>query len=153
VITLIQRVHRASVTVDGEVCGAIGPGLLLFVGVEQGDGAAEADATARKVSAMRVFPSGRRMDRSVGDVGGGCLVISQFTLAADLRHGNRPDFTAAAPPDLAAPLYERVAAQLRAAGLGVATGRFGAAMQVESCNDGPVSLVLIVRGGRAQPRP
>jgi D-tyrosyl-tRNA(Tyr) deacylase len=153
VITLIQRVRRASVTVDGEVCGAIGHGLVLFVGVEQGDGAAEADATARKVTALRVFPSDRPMDRSVADVGGGCLVISQFTLAADLRHGNRPDFTAAAPPELAAPLYERVAAQLRAAGLDVAAGRFGAAMQVEACNDGPVSLVLIVRGGRAQPRP
>lgn len=147
-ITLIQRVREARVTVAGECTGEIGHGLLLFVGVEAGDGEAEADLTARKVAAMRLFPDRRPTDLSVLDVGGGCLVISQFTLAADLRHGNRPDFTAAAPPEAAALLYERVAAKLATAGAEVATGRFGASMQVESVNDGPISLVLTVRGGK-----
>jgi len=152
VITLVQRVHRASVLVEAENVGAIERGLLLFVGVEQGDTPADADTTARKVASMRVFPGRTPMDLSVSEVGGGCLVISQFTLAAELRHGNRPDFTAAAPPPIAEQLYQQVADQLAAAGLRVATGRFGASMQVESCNDGPVSLVLTVRNGKVVPR-
>lgn len=152
-ITLIQRVGHASVAVDGEVVGAIDHGLLLFVGVEHGDGLADADVTARKIANLRVFPDRRPTDLSVADVRGGCLVISQFTLAADLRHGNRPDFTAAAPPDLAEPLYARVADQLAAAGIRVARGRFGASMQVESRNDGPVSLFLVVRDGKVARRP
>ena len=151
-ITLLQRVHRASVLVDGENVGSIERGLLLFVGVEQGDTPADADATARKIANMRVFPGRTPMDLSVGEVGGGCLVVSQFTLAAELRHGNRPDFTAAAPPPIAEQLCRQVADQLTAAGLRVATGRFGASMQVESCNDGPVSLVLTVRNGKIVPR-
>ena len=118
------------------------------LGVEDGDGEADADATADKIAALRVFPDRKPMDLDVQAIGGGCLVISQFTLAAELRRGNRPDFTAAAPPELAEALYERVAAQLADAGVTVATGRFGAAMQVESCNDGPFSLVLTVRGGK-----
>ena len=126
--------------------------VLAFVGVEVGDTEADADATAAKIAALRVFPDKKPMDIDLSAIGGGCLVISQFTLAADLRRGNRPDFTAAAAPELANPLYERVAAGLRDRGVTVATGRFGAAMQVESQNDGPVSLLLAVRNGRVQER-
>ena len=93
------------------------------------------------------------MDRTVAEVGGGCLVVSQFTLAAELALGNRPSFTAAEKPEVAKPLYERVAHQLREAGLTVATGEFGASMQVELVNDGPVTFVLTVRGGKVMPRP
>jgi D-tyrosyl-tRNA(Tyr) deacylase len=152
VITILQRVRSARVLVDGEVAGAIERGVLLLVGVERGDTDADADATARKVANLRFFPGRTPMDLTLADVGGGCLVISQFTLAADLRHGNRPDVTAAAPPDVAEPLYRRVAEQLAAAGLPVATGRFGASMLVELANDGPVTLVLTVRGGKVVPR-
>ena len=134
--------------VDREVVGAIQLGLLLLVGVEAGDSPTDADVTARKIAALRMFPGDKPTDRSVVDVGGECLVVSQFTLAGELRHGNRPDFTAAAPPALAEPLYQRVAAQLRAAGLPVATGRFGASMQVELVNDGPFTLLLRVRHGK-----
>jgi len=153
VITIVQRVRSARVSVDGETVGAIDRGLLLYVGVETGDGVADAEATARKVASLRVFPERTPMDRSVADIGGSCLVVSQFTLAAELRHGNRPDFTAAAPPAEATALYERVIAGLRATGLPVATGRFGAAMLVESCNEGPVTLVLTVRDGKVVARP
>ncbi len=152
-ITLVQRVRWARVSVDGNVLGAIETGVLLLVGVEGGDSPADADATARKIAALRIFPGRTPMDRTLGEVSGGCLVVSQFTLAAELRHGNRPDFMAAAPPALAEPLYQRVAEQLVTANLTVATGRFGADMQVESCNDGPVSLILTVRGGKVVPRP
>jgi D-tyrosyl-tRNA(Tyr) deacylase len=152
VISVVQRVARARVSVDGEVVGRIEHGLLVLVGVEHGDTDLDATATAGKLAALRVFPGRVPTDRSVHDVGGGCLVVSQFTLAAELRHGNRPDFTAAAPPALAAALYERVAADLAAAGVPVATGRFGASMQVESVNDGPFTLVLTVRGGKVVAR-
>lgn len=152
-ITLVQRVGNARVLVEGIVVGEIGRGLLLFVGVERGDTDADAEVTARKVAAMRLFPERTPMDRSIVDVRGGCLVVSQFTLAAELRHGNRPDFSAAADPVVAVPLYERVATQLAAAGLHVATGRFGASMQVELVNDGPVTVTLTVRGGKVVPRP
>jgi len=151
-ITVVQRVRRARVTVGDEVVGEIGVGLLLLVGVERGDTATDADATARKVVQLRCFPGRTPMDRTVAEVDGGCLVVSQFTLAAELAAGNRPSFTDAAPPELAAPLYERVAAQLRAAGRTVATGRFGASMQVELCNDGPVTFVLVASGGRVRDR-
>lgn len=147
-ITLVQRVLRARVLVDGEVVGEIGRGLLAFVGVEDGDAETDADATARKLATLRVFPDRKPMDLDVAAIGGGCLVVSQFTLAAELRRGNRPDFTSAAAPERAESLYERVAAQLTSHGLEVATGRFGASMQVESCNDGPVSLVLTVQNGK-----
>lgn len=152
-ITLVQRVGPARVDVDGATVGAIDRGLLLFVGVEGGDGEADADLTAKKIAALRVFPGRTPTDLAVGETGGGCLVVSQFTLAAELRHGNRPDFTAAAPPALAEALYLRVAAQLAATGLPIATGRFGASMQVHAQNDGPFSLVLTVRGGKVVPRP
>ena len=151
-ITAIQRVQRAKVSVDGVVVGEIDRGLLLFVGVEAGDSEADADETARKASLLRVFPREKPTDLSVTDIGGACLVVSQFTLAAELQRGHRPDFTGAAPPALAAPLYERVADRLRSAGLQVATGRFGAAMQVELVNDGPMTYLLEVRGGKTCPR-
>jgi D-tyrosyl-tRNA(Tyr) deacylase len=152
VITLVQRVLAAEVLVDGECVGAIERGLLLFVGVEKGDGEIDADNTAKKVAALRVFPGRTPTDLAVAGVGGACLVVSQFTLAAELVGGNRPDFTAAAPPPLATALYERVAAQLRAAGVRTACGRFGASMRVELANDGPFSLVLAVRGGKVLSR-
>lgn len=152
-ISLIQRVLKADVVVDGEVVGAIEHGLLVFVGVERGDTSADADASARKIAALRVFPGRTPTDLAVGEAGGGCLVVSQFTLAAELRHGNRPDFTAAAAPTEAEALYRRVADQLAGTGLHVATGRFGASMQVRLENDGPFSLVLTVRSGKVVERP
>ena len=152
-ITLVQRVRWARVSVDEIVVGAIERGALLLVGVEVGDTAADADTTARKIASLRLFPGRTPMDKTVAEVGGGCLVVSQFTLAADLRHGNRPDCTAAAAPAVAEPLYQQVAHQLAATGLPVATGRFGASMLVDSGNDGPVSLILTVRGGKVVARP
>lgn len=139
--------------VDGEPVGAIKHGLLLFVGVEEGDGEADADTTARKVRTLRIFPKEKPTDLSVEDIGGSCLVVSQFTLAGELRYGNRPDFTKAAAPAIAEPLYERVASQLRDVGMTVATGRFGASMQVDLSNDGPITLLLTVRQGKVVPRP
>lgn len=153
VISLIQRVQKASVVVDGDVVGAIDRGLLVFVGVERGDTTADADATARKIAALRVFPGRTPTDLAVGEVGGGCLVVSQFTLAAELRHGNRPDFTAAAVPADAEALYRRVADLLAGTGLRVATGQFGASMQVNLENDGPFTLILTVRSGKVVERP
>jgi D-tyrosyl-tRNA(Tyr) deacylase len=152
VITVVQRVHYARVLVDDECVGSIEKGLLLFVGVEEGDGERDADETARKVRNLRIFPDRKPTDLSVEDIGGSCLVVSQFTLAAELRHGNRPDFTAAAPPELANALYERVAANLRSAGINVATGQFAADMNVELSNDGPITLLVKVRDGKVVPR-
>ena len=152
-ITLVQRVRWARVSVDGTVVGSIEQGALLLVGVETGDSPADADTTARKIAALRLFPGRTAMDKTLTEVGGGCLVVSQFTLAADLRHGNRPDCTAAAAPTVAEPLYDQVARQLAATGLPVATGRFGASMLVDSGNDGPVSLILTVRQGKVVARP
>lgn len=144
---VLQRVTSASVHVDGEFVGAIGPGLLIYVGVAAGDGASEADWLAKRVAELRLFPestaeSARSMERSLIDSGGAALVISQFTLLADTKKGRRPSFFAAAAPDLAAPLVDAVVAVLRAQGIEVATGRFGAHMQVESVNDGPVTITL-----------
>ncbi len=149
-ITVVQRVLRAEVRVDGACVGRIERGLLLLVGVEQDDTEVDADATARKVAALRCFPGATPMDQTVAEAGGGCLVVSQFTLAADLQKGNRPSFTRAAPPELAEALYGRVAGQLAAQGLPVATGRFRAEMAVELVNDGPVTFPLVVRGGRVE---
>ncbi len=154
--TVLQRVARASVTVAGERVAAIERGLLLLVGVERGDTAREAQVTADKVARLRLFPGppapdgtpGRPMDRSVLEVGGACLVVSQFTLAASLRKGRRPSFDGAEDPARARPLYEQVAAALGARGLTVATGHFGAHMRVALDNDGPVTLVLDVRDGK-----
>jgi D-aminoacyl-tRNA deacylase len=150
VITVVQRVGRAEVTVGDEVVGQIGKGLLLLVGVERGDTTEDADATARKVAALRIFVGKHPMDLSVKDVGGACLVVSQFTLAGSLRKGNRPGFEAAEEPEKARALYERVVEKLAAEGLTVATGRFAAHMQVSLVNDGPVTFVVVVRDGVVQ---
>ncbi len=146
--TVLQRVASAEVGVDGRRHAAIGHGLLLLVGVEKGDGEADADATAAKVLRLRVFPGRTPMDRTVGEVHGACLVVSQFTLLASLSKGNRPGFDRAEAPARAEALYLRVARGLRDAGLPVETGVFGAAMEVGLRNDGPVTLVLEARGGR-----
>ncbi|NJN51765.1 MAG: D-tyrosyl-tRNA(Tyr) deacylase [Gammaproteobacteria bacterium] len=140
---LLQRVARAAVTVDQQPLSRIGAGLLVLIGIAQGDGEVDADRLATKTLALRIFPdSARAMNRSVVDVNGEVLVVSQFTLTADTRRGNRPGFTTSAPPAVAQALYERYVAQIRA-GLGrVATGRFGADMQVELVNDGPVTFLL-----------
>ena len=140
---VVQRVSEASVVVDGATVGAIDRGLLMLVGVGEGDGPADADALAAKVAGLRMFPDDEgKMNRSVVDVGGGVLVISQFTLQADVRRGRRPSFTAAAHPDVAEPLVDAVADALGEQGLDVATGRFGAMMQVHLVNDGPVTIVI-----------
>ncbi len=147
-ITVVQRVRRGAVTVADQAVGAIDQGLLLLVGVERGDAPADADATARKIAGLRCFPGRTPMDCTVAQIGGACLVVSQFTLTAELADGNRPSFSDAASPDLAEALYLRVVEQLRATGLRVATGTFGAAMLVDLSNDGPATFVLTVRGGR-----
>jgi D-tyrosyl-tRNA(Tyr) deacylase len=140
---VVQRVASASVTVDDRTVGAIRSGLLVFVGVEIGDAAADAEYIAGKVSALRVFEDDEgHMNRSVHDVGGSVLVVSQFTLAADCRKGRRPAFDGAAPAAIAKPLYETVVRALEATGLTVATGEFQAMMQVALVNDGPVTLLL-----------
>lgn len=140
---VLQRVTRASVSVGGEVVGAIGTGVLLLVGVAEGDDVATAAAMGVKVSRLRIFPDGDRgFDRSLVDVGGAALVVSQFTLMGDVRRGNRPSWARAAAPADAAPLVEAVATALADAGVRVQTGRFGADMDVELVNDGPVTLVM-----------
>jgi D-aminoacyl-tRNA deacylase len=142
---VVQRVSRAEVRVDGSVVGRCDHGLLVLLGVARGDAAADAIRLAGKIARLRVFPDDEgRFDRSVVDGGGGALVVSQFTLLADTRKGNRPSFTAAAAPDEAAPLVDALCDALRAEGLQVATGVFGAQMEVELVNDGPVTIVLDV---------
>lgn len=141
------RVLRASVALrDGERRGdtrAIGPGLLVLLGVGKGDGEEQAKKLCEKLLALRIFSNAEgKFDRSVADAKGELLLISQFTLYAQLKGGRRPDFTDAARPELARPLYERAAALLRESGLRVETGEFGASMAVESVNDGPVTIVL-----------
>jgi len=146
--TVLQRVLRAAVHVDERQVGAIGRGVVLLVGVERGDTPADAARTARKVQALRIFPGRTPMDRTLADVGGGCLVVSQFTLLGSVRRGNRPGFDRAEDPIRAEPLYEQVAEELRRAGLPVATGVFGAGMRLELVNDGPVTLWIETRAGR-----
>ncbi len=145
--TVVQRVTQAHVSVDGEVVGRVERGVMLLVGVERGDTEADAVATARKVAALRIFPGRSRMDRSLAEVGGGCLVISQFTLAGNVRKGRRPSFDAAEAPEAARVLYERVAQELRGLDLPVETGRFGAMMDVSLVNDGPTTLLVFTRDG------
>lgn len=153
--TVVQRVSRAEVRVDGEVVGRVQRGVLLLVGVEKGDTPADAVATAHKIAGLRMFPgaasepggTSKPMDRDLAEVGGGCLVISQFTLAGTVRKGRRPGFDGAEAPERAEPLYLQVADELRARGLPVQTGRFGARMEVELCNDGPVTLLVFTRDG------
>ncbi len=140
---VIQRVSRASVRADGRVVGEIADGLLVLLGVAAGDEAAAADGLAGKVARLRIFENDEgRFDRSVLDTGGGALVVSQFTLIADTAKGNRPSFTGAAAPAEAEWLYERFCAALRELGLPVEQGVFGARMEVELVNDGPVTIVL-----------
>ncbi|MBC8131798.1 MAG: D-tyrosyl-tRNA(Tyr) deacylase [Deltaproteobacteria bacterium] len=145
--TVVQRVSRAAVHVDGVGVAEIGPGVLLLVGVERGDTDADAEVTARKIATLRMFAGRTPMDRSVAEVAGACLVVSQFTLAASLAKGNRPSFEPAEEPARAEALYLRVAAELERAGLTVQTGRFGADMQVDLVNDGPVTFLVFTRGG------
>ncbi|MFZ5724469.1 MAG: D-aminoacyl-tRNA deacylase [Pseudomonadota bacterium] len=140
---LLQRVREASVQVDGETVGRIGPGLLVFLGVERGDDDAKGRRLAERVLAYRVFADeAGKMNRSVTDIDGGVLVVSQFTLAADTTGGNRPSFTPAAPPDLGRSLYEQFVAAVRARRGHCETGRFGADMKVSLVNDGPVTFLL-----------
>lgn len=146
--TILQRVLRAEVHVDGACVGRIGVGVLALVGVERGDGPADAVATAQKIAALRMFPGRTPMDRTLEEVGGGVLVVSQFTLAGSLRKGRRPSFDDAADPGPAEALYERVATELESCSLPVARGRFGAHMRVELVNDGPVTFILATRDGR-----
>jgi D-tyrosyl-tRNA(Tyr) deacylase len=136
---VVQRVTRAAVTVDGEVVGALDePGLVVLVGATHDDGPAQVDVIARKVAELRIL----RDERSAVDVGAPVLVVSQFTLYADTRKGRRPTWNAAAPGPVAEPLVEAVVADLRERGLRVETGRFGAMMEVELVNDGPVTILL-----------
>lgn len=149
---VLQRVTRASVSVDGETVGSVGPGLLVLLGIAKGDGTEQADRLAAKIAELRCFsdPSAslgagsppRPFNRSLVESGGEALVVSQFTLLADVRKGRRPSFTGAAAPEVAAPLVDRFAEALRGYGVRVATGRFGAHMLVELENDGPVTLVI-----------
>jgi D-aminoacyl-tRNA deacylase len=134
----VQRVSRASVSVDGETIASIGSGLVVLLGVRRGDGEAEADRIADKLLKLRIFEDAEgRMNLSLGDAGGEILCVSQFTLYGDAGKGNRPSFVEAAPPEVAEPLYERVRDRLGAQG-----GSFGARMAVELVNDGPVTLLI-----------
>ena len=140
---LVQRVSTAHVAIDGAVVGDIGEGLLILICAMQGDTEAQADQMAAKIAKLRVFrDDAGRMNRSVMDVGGSALIVSQFTLAADTSRGNRPGFSAAAPPDEGERLYEYFARAVSDQGIPVATGRFGADMAVSLVNDGPVTIWL-----------
>jgi len=140
---VVQRVTRASVTVDGEVIGEIGHGLVVLLGIGRDDTKVEAAYLVDKISALRIFDDGEgKMNLSVKDVGGGLLIVSQFTLYGDVRRGLRPSWIDAAPPEVAEPLYEFFVRQARAAVANVATGKFQAMMQVELVNDGPVTILL-----------
>jgi len=140
---LLQRVTKASVSVGGEVVGSIGPGLVVFVGVANGDSERDVQYLAEKTTGLRIFDDGQgRLNLSVQDIGGELLLVSQFTLLADARKGRRPSFTDAAPPAQAEALFNHFVEQVRATGLKVATGRFQQYMQVEIHNDGPVTIML-----------
>ena len=139
----MQRVSRASVTVDGETIGRIGPGLCVLLGVGTGDSEKDARRLAGRVARLRIFENDAgRFDRSLVEVRGDVLVVSQFTLLADTAKGNRPSFSGAAPPEEAEPLYEAFCRELEAAGIAVERGRFGSRMVVRIVNDGPVTIVL-----------
>ena len=145
---VLQRVTGARVTVDGEVVGSIGAGVCLLVGVQPEDTETDAAVMASKIAGLRIFPDAEgRMNRSLSDVGGEALVVSQFTLYADIRKGRRPSFTGAAAPEQARPLVDYLAACLRDLSIPVATGSFGAMMSVELTNEGPVTLVIEVKQG------
>jgi len=145
---VVQRVSRASVSIDGQAVAAIGRGLLVLAGIGRGDSASDAERLADKVAHLRLFADAAgEMNLSVDDVGGELLVVSQFTLYGDCRKGRRPSYAAAALPAAAQPLYEQFVARLRASGRVVREGVFGAMMQVELVNDGPVTLLLDSRRG------
>ena len=145
-IALLQRVARAHVVVDGRDVGRIGRGLMVLLCAERGDAEAQGDALLARLLAYRVFADDAgRMNRSLVDVAGGLLLVSQFTLAADLASGNRPGFTGAAPPELGRQLFDRVVATASARHAPVATGVFGAHMQVHLVNDGPVTIPITLR--------
>lgn len=140
---VVQRVARAHVLEDGRLLGEVAGGLCVLLGIARGDDERVAVSLAKKLARLRIFPDDEgRFSHTVRDVGGAALVISQFTLLGDAKRGNRPSFSQAAPADLAEPLYERFCDSLRAEGVKVATGRFGALMQVELVNDGPVTIIL-----------
>ena len=140
---VVQRVSRAQVTVNGEIVGKIGLGLLVLLGVGRDDGEADATYLAEKIAGLRVFEDAEgKMNRSVQDVGGSVLAVSQFTLYGDVRRGKRPSFDAAAPPEKARQLYEFFVEQIRAAGLPCETGRFQEMMKVDLVNEGPVTILL-----------
>ena len=138
---LIQRVSRASVTVEGETIGEIGQGLLILICAMQGDTEAQCEQLASKISKLRIFKDeAGKMNRSLADIGGAALIVSQFTLAADTRRGNRPGFSTAARPDEGERLYLDFAARVAGLGIPVETGKFGADMAVDLLNDGPVTI-------------
>ena len=140
---VVQRVARAKVLIDSETVGEIDRGLLILVGAAEGDDEARADALAAKLAGLRIFPGeDGRPDLPLADAGGSALVVSQFTLHADVRKGRRPSFTGAAAPEIAEPLVQRFADALKSRGLRVEQGRFGAYMEVELVNDGPFTLVI-----------
>ena len=145
---VLQRVTRASVQVEGQVMGQIGAGLLVLLGVAKGDGEADVRYMLEKIPGLRIFSDEQgKMNRSITELGGGVLLVSQFTLLGDTDKGRRPGFDQAAPPDVARRLYEQVVAGLKQRGLTVATGLFGAYMTVSLENDGPVTLILDSRDG------
>lgn len=149
---VVQRVSRASVSVDGDVVASIGSGLLVLAGIASGDGVEDVKLAAEKLVNLRVFADEeQKMNRSVKDVHGAILVVSQFTLLADTSKGRRPSFASAAPPERAEPLIDELALAIKSHGVETATGVFGARMSVELANDGPVTLVLEVEEGRISP--
>ena len=140
---VVQRVARAHVLEDGRLLGEVAGGFCVLLGIARGDDEKVAESLAKKLARLRIFPDDEgRFSHTLKDVGGSALVISQFTLLGDTKKGNRPSFSDAAPGDVAESLYERFCDTLRAEGVGVATGRFGALMQVELVNDGPVTIIL-----------
>jgi len=140
---VVQRVSRAQVTVNGEITGEIGLGLLVLLGVGQADTEADAVYLAEKISGLRIFEDDQgKMNRNVQDVGGSVLAVSQFTLYGDVRRGKRPSFDAAAAPEMARQLYELFVGRIRAAGLRCETGRFQETMKVELANEGPVTILM-----------
>ena len=141
-IVVVERVYSAAVSVGGDAAGRIGAGLLVLLGVEKGDTAADLDYIVRKVSGLRIFERGGKMTDSVLDTGGDILVVSQFTLLGDVRKGRRPDFTSAADPIAAQQMYEQCIAAFRAMGIHTESGIFGADMTVQRCGDGPVTILL-----------
>ncbi len=145
--TVLQRVQRAEVRVDNEIVGRITKGVLALTAVERGDTLEDVRTTARKIATLRIFPDRTPMDRTLQDVGGSCLLVSQFTIAGSVRKGRRPSFDRAEHPDRANELYLALADALRALDVPVETGQFAAHMQVDLVNDGPVTLIIESKNG------